>query len=537
MRPAARFLSAILSLLVMAGCAKRESAVERGNREGVLHMSIGSEPSDLDPQIVTGLGDARVDHSLFEPLVSYEPETFAPKPALAEKWEVSADGLTYTFHLRADAKWSNGEPVTAQDCVDSWHRILTPTLAAQYAYFLYLLHGAEAFNKGQTKDFSTVGAVARDARTLVVTLTHPAPYFLQVLLNSPWRPVNVRAIAKFGDPYQRGTPWTRAGRLVSSGPFVLKEWNAHQHILVEKSPTYYDREHVRLNAIRFYPIDNIDAEERAFRAGQLHATWALSLSKIPPLQREHSPALRIDPYLSTYFFRFNVRKPPLDDARVRRALALSIDRQIIADKILPGGRKPAPTFVPPLLKDYTPPARNAYDVAAARQLLADAGHAGGAGLPPIEILYNNSEILRPVSEAIQQMWHRDLGVDVRLVNQEFKVVFAARRAGDYQILLGSWTADYLDATTFLDMWRKDSGTNDTNWSDPAYDALCDRADVTIDSAARAKILAEAESLVLDAAPIAPVYFDTNVYLLSPSVRGWSPTSGGHADYRYVWLQP
>jgi oligopeptide transport system substrate-binding protein len=537
MRSAVRFLFSVLGLLVAAGCSKRESVVDRGNREGVLHISVGSEPSDLDPQIVTGLGDARVAHALFEPLVTYEPVTFAPKPALAERWEISPDGLTYTFHLRADAKWSNGEPLTAQDCVDSWRRILTPTLAADYAYFLFLLRGAEAFNKGQTKDFSTVGAVARDARTLVVTLTHPAPYFLQILLNSPWRPVNVRAIAQFGDPYRRGTPWTRAGRHVSSGPFVLKEWNAHQHILVEKSPTYYDRDRVRLNGVRFYPFDNMDAEERAFRAGQLHSTWALPLSKIPPLQREKSPALRIDPYLSTYFFRLNVRRAPFDDVRIRRALALAIDRQVIADKILPGGRKPAPTFVPPLLKDYTPPARKDYDLATARQLLADAGHAGGKGLPPIEILYNNSEILRLVCEAIQQMWRRDLGVEVKLVNQEFKVVFASRRAGDYQILLGSWTADYLDATTFLDMWRRDSGNNHTGWSDPAYDKLADRADVTVDGVERARILAEAEALVLDAAPIAPVYFDTNVYLLHPSVKDWHPTSGGHLDYRYVWLQP
>src|SRR5262249_23568200 len=160
------------------------------------------------------------------------------------------------------------------------------TLAANYASFLYLLRGAQEFNEGRVKDFSTVGVVAQDARTVIATLAHPAPYFLQVLLNSPWRPVNVRAIAKFGDPYQRGTPWTRAGRLVSSGPFVLKEWNAHQHILVEKSPTYYDRARVRLNAIRFYPIDSIDAEERMFRAGQLHLTWDLPLSKVRPLEQQ-----------------------------------------------------------------------------------------------------------------------------------------------------------------------------------------------------------------------------------------------------------
>ena len=528
-------IAAPFLLFAFTGCGKRETTVELGNREGILHLSIGSEPSDLDPQTVTGTGDAQIIQALFEPLVSYETGTLAPVPALAERWEISADGLTYTFHLRHDAKWSNGDPVTAQDCVDSWRRILTPSLAADYAYFLYLLRGAEDFNKGRSADFSNVGAVARDARTLVVTLTHPAPYFLQILLNSPWRPIHLRSIAAVGDPYNRSTKWTLPGALVSSGPFVLKEWSLNRRVIVEKSPTYYDSAKVRLNALHFYPIDNIDAEERAFRAGQLHMTWALPLSKVVPLQREKSPALRIDPFLETYFFRLNVRKAPLDDVRIRRALSLAIDRDAIATKILPGGRQPAPTFVSPLLVGYTPPARKAYDPEAARRLLAEAGHARGAGLPPIEILYNNSEILRLVGEAIQQMWSRELGVEVRLSNQEKKVVFANRRAGDYQVLLGSWTADYLDATTFLDMWLSDSGNNHPGWKDPAYDALAARALTIADPNARAAVLAEAETLVLDAAPIIPIYFNTHVYLLNPSVQGWQPTPMDHTDYRYVSL--
>lgn len=531
-------LGCLLTLLglLIAGCKQRETLVERGNREGILHLSIGSEPSDLDPHTVTGLGEAKLVQTLFDPLVSFEPGTLAPVPALAERWEISPDGLTYTFHLRADAKWSDGSALTAQDCVDSWKRILTPSLGADYAYFLYLLRGAEAFHKGQTADFSTVGAVARDARTLVATLTHPAPYFLQALLNSCWRPVNVRAIAAVGDAYRRGTPWTRPGKLVSSGAFVLKEWTTQQRIVVEKSPTYYDRDRVRLNAVHLYPTDSIDAEERAFRSGQLHITYALPLSKVKPAQQDRNPALRIDRQMETYFFRLNVRKSPLQDARVRRALALAVDRATIADKILPGGRTPAASFVPPLLQGYTPPPGQIHDLAAARQLLAEAGYPDGTGLPPIEILYNNSEILRLVAEAIQQMWHRDLGIEVRLVNQEYKSVFASRRAGDYQVLLGSWTADYLDATTFLDLWRSDSGNNHTGWSDPAYDALSNRANTIADPAARAAVLAQAEALVLQAAPIIPLYFNTHVYFLHPAVKGWQPTPTDHSDFRYVWLE-
>lgn len=525
-----------LMALLNGSCARRATTVDQATQAGVLHLSVGSEPTDLDPQTVTGLGDAKIIAALFEPIVTFDPLTLAPRPALAERWDISPDGLTYTFHLRPTARWSNGDPITAEDCIASWRRILTPTLAADYAYFFYIIRGAESFHKSQTTDFTTVGLAAPDARTLVVTLAHPAPYFLQILLNSPWRPLNVRSIAAVGDAYRRGTPWTRPGKLISSGPFTLKEWKPHQHILVEKSLTYWDHATVRLNAIQFYPIDSMDAEERAFRAGQLHGTWALPLSKILPLQQEKSPALRIDPILETYFFRLNVRRAPLNDQRIRRALSLAIDRDAIAQKILPGGRQPAPTLISSVIPGYTPAPRRAYDLAAARQLLAEAGHAGGAGLPPIEILYNNSEILRLVAEAIQQMWRRDLGLDIRLVNQEFKVVFASRRTGDYQILLGSWTADYLDATTFLDLWRSDSGNNHTGWADPAYDALSDQANRLADPAARGAVLTAAEALVLEAAPIIPIYFNTHVYLLHPAVRGWQPTPMDHSDYRYVWLE-
>lgn len=525
-----------LMALLNGSCARRATTVDQATQAGVLHLSVGSEPTDLDPQTVTGLGDAKIIAALFEPIVTFDPVTLAPRPALAERWEISPDGLVYTFHLRPTARWSNGDPITAEDCIASWRRILTPTLAADYAYFFYIIRGAESFHKGQATDFSTVGLAAPDPRTLVVTLAHPAPYFLQILLNSPWRPLNVRSIAAVGDAYRRGTPWTRPRKLISSGPFILKEWKPHQHILVEKSLTYWDHATVRLNAIQFYPIDSMDAEERAFRAGQLHGTWALPLSKILPLQQEKSPALRIDPILETYFFRLNVRRAPLTDQRIRRALSLAIDREAIAQKILPGGRQPAPTLISSVIPGYTPPTRRAYDLAAARQLLAEAGHAGGAGLPPIEILYNNSEILRLVAEAIQQMWRRDLGLDIRLVNQEFKVVFASRRTGDYQILLGSWTADYLDATTFLDLWRSDSGNNHTGWADPAYDALSDQANRLADPAARGAVLTAAEALMLEAAPIIPIYFNTHVYLLHPAVRGWQPTPMDHSDYRYVWLE-
>lgn len=521
--------------LLLAGCAKRETPVETGNRTGTLHLSIGSEPTDLDPHVVTGIGEARVIHALFEPLVSFDPETLLPVPALAERWVISPDGLTYTFHLRPTARWSNGEPLTAQDCIASWRRILTPSLAADYAYMLYLIRGAEEFNKGRA-DFSQVGLAAPDAQTLVVHLAAPAPYFLQVLLNSPWRPVNLRAIAAVGDAYRRGTPWATPQHIVTSGPFHLKAWVSHQRIVAEQSPTYWDRDHVALRTVVFYPTDSVDAEERAFRAGQLHLTYSLSLSKLGSYRRDQPAALQLDPYYSTYFFRANTRRPPLDNPRVRRALSLAIDRTVITDRILRGGQRPAPSLVPPETPDYPVPTLPVHDLATARQLLVEAGYPGGQGLAPIEITYNNSEILRLVVEAVQEMWRRDLGIEVQIVNQEYKVAFANRRTGNYQLLLGDWVGDYLDATTFLDLWRSDAGNNHTGWANPAYDELMNRAIATPDPAARGRVLQQAELLMLAEAPCLPVYFNTHVYLRHPSVKGWRPNPMDHLDYRHVRLE-
>ena len=518
-----------------SGCARRETAVERGNRGQVLLRGIGYEINGLDPHLATGLSEYSVISALFEGLVAEDPVDLHPVPGVAESWDVSPDGLVYTFHLRADAKWSNGEPVTAQDFVDSWRRALTPSLAAPYATMLYVVHGAEAFHRGTTRDFSRVGVTAPDARTLRVTLVHPTSQFLAMLNQQIWFPVNLRSISASGPPASRDNPWTQPGRLVGNGPFVLTSWRPGQEIVVKKSPTYWDAARVRLQAIRFYPFDSVDAAERAFRAGQLHLTETLPVGKIDAYRREAPQLLRTDPALDTYFFRLNVRRPPLNDERVRRALSLAIDRQIIVDKILRGGQRPAASFTPPGLPGYTPPEGAKTDPAEARRLLAEAGFPGGRGLPPIELLYNTSENHRVLCEAVQEMWRRELGLDVRLVNEELKAVLADRQAGHYQILLYDWQADYLDPDSFLSVWRSDSGNNNTGWSSPDYDRLLDDAERTADPAVRAGLFAQAEKLLLAAAPIVPLYFNTHVFLLQPSVKNWHPTLLDHHPYKYVYL--
>lgn len=529
-------LFAFFVAIALAGCGPRESAVQRGNREQILHRGIGHDLADLDPHLATQASDYHVLSALFEGLVAEDPVDLHPVPGVAQAWDVSPDQLTYTFHLRDDARWSNGEPVTAQDFIASWRRILTASLAAENAPLLYVIQGAEAFHKGQLTDFAQVGVAAPDARTLRLTLEHPTAYFLSLLTHPAWFPVHVSTIRKFGDPAQRGSAWAQPGRFVGNGPFTLKDWQRGQQIVAEKSPVYWDAGNVRLHAIHFHAIDSLDAEERAFRAGQLHLTDALPPGKVAAYRRDRPQLLRIDPLLATYFYRLNVTRPFLSDPRVRRALTLAVDRAAIVEKVLQAGQLPARAFVPPGTAGYTYSTPLPTDFAAARQLLAEAGYPGGKGLPPFELLFNNSEAHKLVAEAVQEMWHRELGVEVRLSNQENTSVLESRRTGKFQMVRSNWVGDFVDPASFLDIFRSDSGNNYTHWKNPGYDALLFAAARTTERTARLELFQKAEALLLEAAPIIPIYHFTHVFLIQPSVQGWHPTLLDHHPYKHVWLK-
>jgi oligopeptide transport system substrate-binding protein len=537
MRNAVLVLLTAAAAALLTGCGRPETVVAAGDRAQVLHRGIGYEVVDLDPQLVTSAAEQSVIAALFEGLVREDARDLHPVPGVAASWEISPDGLQYLFHLRPEARWSDGTAVTADDFVGSWRRMLTPSLAAENASLLYVLQGAESYHRGASTDFATVGVTALDPHTLRVTLEHPAAYFLSLLCHMAWMPVPLKTIAAHGRIDQRGNAWTKAGTLVGNGPFTLSSWQPDRAIVVKKSAAYWDAGRVRLQEIRFYPIDSVDAEEREFRAGQLHVTDALPVSRVDAYRRESPGLLRTDPYLATYFYRINTRRPFLSDARVRRALALAVDRRAIAEKLLRGGQAPAGAFTPPGMAGYAPGDLLPTDFAAARELLAAAGYPGGAGLPTFHLSLNNSENHRLVAEAVQQGWRRELGVQVELLNQENKTMLAARRTGDYELMRADWVADYPDPSTFLDVWRGNSGNNYTGWSNSDYDAWLFAADRTADAAERGRLWLKAERTLLDAAPIVPIYFYTHVFLLQPSVRGWYPNPLDHHPYQDVWLAP
>ncbi len=525
----------VVTLAVLPACRRTETNVERGNREGVLHLGNGAEPTDLDPQIITGTKEFNVALSLFEGLAGVDPIDVHPVPAAAESWEISPDGRVYTFHLRANGKWSNGDPVTARDFAYSFQRILTPELASEFSFYLWIIKNARAFNQRQITDFSRVGVRVVDDRTFEVTLENPTPYFLNLLRTTPFLPVHRATVEAAGGGKRRGTNWTRPEHFVGNGAFTLKEWSINKVVAVRKSPTYWDAANVRLNEVRFYPIDILDTEERAFRAGQLHKTYGVPFSKIDSYRRTQPNVLRLDPYARTQYLGINCRRPILDQPKVRRALGLAIDREALVRNITRGGEQAADSFVVPDTGGYTARPRTAYDPAAARALLADAGYPGGKGMPAVEMIFNTSEANQILAEAIQQMWKKELGVDAVLASQEWKVYLNRRTQQDYQIFQGGWTTTYLDPTGFLELFVGGSPINQSGWANAAFDGTLDEAARMLDPVARLERIQHAETILLDEAPLIPLYYWTRAYLLLPGVHGWSSNRLDDHPYKYVSL--
>lgn len=528
--------SGLACTLLLSACGRPDSMADRGVRAGILHRSLGAEVPELDPHLATTLAESQVILALFEGLLIPDPAGGDPLPGVAENWTVSPDGLVYTFNLRAGVSWSDGASVTATDFVRSFERVLSPELASGGATMLYPIRNARAFHHGEITDFAMVGVEATSDRVLTIRLDSPCAYLPQLATHWSWLPVPIEQIERHGPVLQRGSRWTRDDTLISNGPFTLVEWIPNQWIRVERNPLYWDAGTVRLNEVVFHAIDSVDAEERAYRAGQLHITEALPLGKIDTYRSAASPDLRIEPFLSVYFYRLNVTHPVLRQVEIRRALSLAIDRKRLVDTILRGAQMPAGSFTPPAISGYQPPTGLHADPEEARRLLGDMGYPDGEGFPELEILFNSSENHRLIAEAIQEMWRRELGIHTTLHNQDLRGYLENRRLLNYEIIRSGWVADYQDPMSFLALFTTGNPDNQTGWSDPTYDQLVEAARHETDLLARQDLLRRAEEILLREAPVIPIYHYSTIRLVDPRVKGWVSHPLDQHPYKTIYLE-
>jgi oligopeptide transport system substrate-binding protein len=516
---------------ILAGCGGPELSDE-GN---VLRVGIGGEPRDLDPHTVTGSPEVKVILSLMEGLVAYHPtDDEIPWPGAAERWEESEDGRVWRFYLRGDGRWSNGDPVTADDFVYAWRRVLNPGLGNEYADWLYMIEGAEDYHMGNVNDIGRVGIAAEGPRVLRVTLREPVADFLKMLLNHTFLPVHPPTIEAHGGPGIRHSGWTAPASHVGNGAFRLMEWRPNSVIRVAPNPHYWDADSVRLDGIAFYPIQDENTELRAFEGGQLHVTNSVPVN-MRQRYRERSPErIRFDAFSGVYFYRINTTRPPLDDLRVRQALSLAIDREQIIRQLLRGGEGVATGLVPDGIGGHRAPRRAVHDPERARALLAEAGFPGGSGFPALELLFNTSDNHRKIAEAIQNMWRAQLGIDISLTNKEWKVYLDTTQSMQYDIARAGWVGN-LYPFSFLRILLSTSANNETGFADPEYDRLLLESSRTLDLEARLELVRRAEERLLAAEPVIPLYWYTNVYLIDPRVRNWAPKLVDQRPLKLVYL--
>ena len=528
----------VLSLgLALAACGSSEREVDRAAANGILLVGNYGEPPTLDPQLVTGVPENSILSELREALtVAHPSDPTIVNPGVAESWEPNENFTQWTFHLRRNASWTNGDPVVAGDFLYSWRRLLTPELGAQYADLLHFVRGAKEYNFGEISDFSQVGVSAPDDFTLVVDLIQPSPYFDFVVSAPSMGPINQRALESHGAMADRRNPWATLENYVSNGPFQLDAWRVNQVIELKKNPDYWDAENVRLNGIHFFPIDNSQTEERLFFDGRLHVTNTVPAAKIP-YHRENNPDfLMSEPSLGNYFYYVNVQREGLDDVRVRQALSLAINRELLVDNVVQGGQTPATGFLPAGFAGYPTSTQITYDPDRARELLAEAGYPDGAGFPVHEILMNTLESHRKIAEAVQEMWRTELNIGVGIYNQEWRVYLDALEGNDFALARAGLSYGSPDAQNPL-YWMGTGGLfNRGNWSDPRFDRLVAEAGAEPDSARRLQLLQEAEAILNTDLPVIPIYWMTNNYLLDPQVRGWSKYLYGRPPLKYVYFE-
>jgi oligopeptide transport system substrate-binding protein len=506
-------LAVSICLCAAAVCASPAGA------ESVYRRGAEGEPATLDPQLTGTVVEANVIYDLFEGLLTYDADG-ALVPGVAATWSASPDGLTWTFKLR-DAKWSNGDPIVAADFVYSFRRLLDPATGAQYANLFYVLQNGEAVDKGAMKP-DALGVKALDPHTLEIDLERPTPFILGLLAHQTAVPVNPANVEKFGKDF------VRPGNLVSNGAYRLAEFTPNDRIVLTRNENFHDAANVKIDREEFLPLEDRSAALRRFQAGEIDSYADAPADQIPFIREHLKDEFHVEPSLGVSYLSFNTKKPPFDDVRVRNALSMVVDREFLADKIWGGAMLPGDSLVPPGIDNYGPPVfPEFHDLSPieaedkAKELLKAAGYGPGGKPLNVEIRFNTSENNKATSVAIADMW-KAIGVTTTFVNTDLKTHYALLRSGgDYDVARAGWIGDYSDPQNFLFLLKGDNvGLNYSRWANPAYDELLAKASSERDLKARAKILAEAEAILLRDQPVMPIMFYSSKNLVSKRVSGW-----------------
>lgn len=505
------FIIALMMLTLSAfGTGQPEDTTAASAEEVEFILLNGGEPETIDPSLISGNPEHRIYMALFEGLMTYDPETADPVLGLAKSYTISDDGLTYTFTLRDNIVWNDGTPIDAGQFVTSWLRFLNPETAAEYAYMMNMVvKGAEEYNSGEAGP-EAVQIRALDDKTFQFDMKGPAPYALGMLAHYAFAVTPDHVIKKFGDE------WTKPENFVSNGPFMLDEWKPQEYLSVKRNPKYWDAASVKLDKVSFLPIDDNNTAYNMYKNGEID--WITEI----PLDALDEANIQDDyhntPVMVVYYYAINNLKEPLTDVRVRKALAMAIDRTELVEKVTRGGQAPAYSIVPPMA-GYEPPETFNEDYEMARQLLADAGFPNGEGFPDMEILYNTSEGHKKIAEYIQQKWKEVLNINFTPVNQEWATYINNRQEGNFDVARAGWQGDYKDPNTFLDLFLSDSDINGGKYNNPKYDELIKKAALMKAGKERYAVLAEADKLLFEDMGIIPIYFYTLDHMIDLDVWG------------------
>ncbi|HCF8068228.1 TPA: oligopeptide ABC transporter substrate-binding protein OppA [Klebsiella michiganensis] len=499
-----------------------------------LVRNNGSEPSSLDPHKVESDVENNIISDLFEGLVSVSP-TGEIEPRLAEKWE-NKDNTVWTFHLRPGVTWSDGTAITAQDIVWSWQRLVSPLTASPYASYpgnMHIVNGAE-IAQGQ-KEPETLGVKAVDDATLEVTLTQPNAAFLAMLAHPSLVPLDKVLISRYGDK------WTKPEHIVTSGPYKLSQWVVNERIVAERNPRYWDNAHTVINKVTYLPISSETADVNRYKAGEIDIVYTVPINQFAQLKKTMGEQLDVSPQLATYYYEFNTTRPPFNDPRVRRALNMALDKDIIAEKVLGQGQRPAWLISQPDIggvklhnPEYASWPREKR-IAEAKKLLSEAGYNETHPLV-FNLLYNTSESHQRIAIAASSMWKKNLGVEAKLQNQEWKTMLDAMHTHNFDAVRYAWIADYDDAATFLNNFRTGDSENTSQYSNPAYDEALRNAAKASDTTARGKFYQQAEDLLGQDVPAIPVYHYVRTHLVKPWVGGFTPDKLGYYYTKDMYIK-